>query len=94
MTKLRGRRDAVLDVVRRHGGRDVRVFGSVVRGEDGPDSDIDLLIDLDVHRSGLLPTLHMADELSQLLDERVDVVARQALDTDVARATLDEAVAL
>lgn len=60
-------------IAHRHGASNVRVFGSVARGEDGPDSDVDLLVDLDVRTRGLLPLGAMADELSVLLGERVDV---------------------
>jgi predicted nucleotidyltransferase len=48
--ELHRRRDAVLSIAARHGVSQVRVFGSVARGEERPDSDIDLLIDLDEDR--------------------------------------------
>jgi transcriptional regulator with XRE-family HTH domain len=44
--RLRQRRAALIAVVERHGANNLRVFGSVARGEDGPDSDVDLLVDL------------------------------------------------
>ena len=44
--RLRRSRTAVLAAARRHGASNVRVFGSVARGEDGPDSDVDLVVDL------------------------------------------------
>lgn len=92
--KLRAHREQVLAAARRHGAHSVRVFGSVARGTDGPDSDIDLLVDLDVHVVGLLPLGALAEELSLLLDERVDVVASGALAPEVARSALREAVPL
>lgn len=92
--KLRAHREQVLEAARKYGASNVRVFGSVVRGTDGPDSDIDLLVDLDVHVVGLLPVGALAQELSQLLDERVDVVASGALAPEVARSALGEAVLL
>jgi len=73
---------------------DVRIFGSVARGEDGPDSDVDVLVDLDVRRLGLLPVAHLADELSDLLDEQVDVVPVDALAPHVAESALAQAVSL
>ncbi|WP_317618978.1 nucleotidyltransferase family protein [Cellulomonas palmilytica] len=81
-------------IAHRHGASNVRVFGSVARGEDGPDSDIDLLVDLDVHTRGLLPLGAIADEVSALLSERVDVAPASALAPHVADSASAEAVRL
>ena len=63
---LRRRRRAVVDVAARRGARNVRVFGSVARGEDIPRSDVDLLVDLD-EASGWWPCPRSNAELSDLL---------------------------
>lgn len=94
MARLRANRDRILRIAHRHGSSNVRVFGSVARGDDGPGSDVDLLVDLDVHTRGLLPLAAMSDELSVLLDERVDVVASGALAREVLTSALSEAVPL
>lgn len=94
MARLRSHRDQILRTVARHGGSNVRVFGSVARGEDGPSSDIDLLVDLDVRVHGLLPLAAIADELSALLGETVDVAPASALAPHVADVALAEAVPL
>lgn len=94
MAKLRANRDRVRRIAHRHGASNVRVFGSVARGEDGPDSDVDLLVDLDVRARGLLPLGAIADELSALLGERVDVAPASALAPHVADSALAEAVPL
>lgn len=94
MTKLRANRDRVRRVAQRHGASNVRVFGSVARGDDRPESDIDLLVDLDVRTRGLLPLGAIADELSALLDEHVDVAPAGALAPHVAESALAEAVPL
>ena len=94
MEKLRANRDRIRHIAYRHGASNVRVFGSVARGEDGPESDVDLLVDLDVRTRGLLPLGAMADELSALLGERVDVVAASTLASSVANSVLAEAVPL
>jgi len=94
LTQLRARRAEVLAAARRHGARNVRVFGSVVRGEDGPDSDIDLLVDMDVQRVGLLPADDLRLELEEILDQRVDVAVESILAPHVAPSALAEAVAL
>ena len=94
MAKLRLNRDRIRRAAHRHGASNVRVFGSVARGEDRPESDVDLLIDLDVRIRGLFPIGALQDELSALLGERVDVVPQDALAPHVARNALAEAVPL
>ncbi len=94
MAKLRADRDQILKVTQRHGATNVRVFGSVACGQDQPDSDIDLLVDLDVGTHGLLPLAAIVDELSALLGEPVDVAPADALAPHVAASALAEAVPL
>lgn len=94
MATLRAHREAIRRIVRRHGGSNVRVFGSVSRGQDGPESDIDLLIDLDVRTRGLLPVLAIRDELVALLGEDVDIAPVDALAPHVVESALAEAVPL
>jgi len=90
MAKLRLNRDQIQRVAHRHGASNLRIFGS----EDGPDSDIDLLVDLDVRTRGLLPLAALQDELQELLGERFDVVSQDALAPHVAANALAEAVPL
>ena len=94
MAKLRLNRDRIRRAAHRHGASNVRVFGSVARGQDRPESDIDLLVDLDVRTSGLFPVAALQDELSAMLGERVDVVPQDALAPHVAQNALAEAVPL
>ena len=55
LAKLRANRARIHTIASGHGASSVRVFGSVARGDDGPGSDVDLLVDLDLHTRGLLP---------------------------------------
>jgi predicted nucleotidyltransferase len=56
------------------------VFGSVVRGEDGPDSDVDILIELlSDHRLTLLSMVELEDELSGKLNKKVDLVVGSSM---------------
>jgi predicted nucleotidyltransferase len=71
--ELHRRRDALLAIARRHGVHNLRLFGSVLRGDEGPDSDIDLLVDMDDNR-GFGDYLALVEELEALLARRVDVV--------------------
>ena len=57
-----------------HRGRSVAVFGSVARGEAGPDSDVDFLVEFEAG-SSLFDLLHLSDALEELLGRPVDVVS-------------------
>jgi predicted nucleotidyltransferase len=70
---LKDRRETILRVAASHGARDVRIFGSRVRGEARPDSDIDILVKLEVGRS-LLDLIAIKQDLDDLLGCKVDVV--------------------
>ena len=79
-------------VVARHHGRQVRLFGSVARGEERADSDIDLLVDF-APESSLFDLLRLNRELTELLRRPVDVVSRGGLKPR-DQAILDEAIEL
>ena len=70
---LRERRAEVLAITARHGLTNVRVFGSVARGDDGPDSDVDLLADFP-SGIGLFGFGRAIHDLEDLLRVRVDLV--------------------
>ena len=92
-TKLRRHRREVIALARQAGAVNVRLFGSVARGDDNRTSDIDLLVDFDIGR-GLVPLVELADSLEQLLDERVDIAPVALLKPAVAKRALSEAVPL
>ena len=86
------RREQVMAVAARHHANRVRVFGSVARGDDRPDSDIDLLVDF-APDSSLFDLMRMARELEDLLGHPVDVVSTGGL-KDRDRHILAESVDL
>jgi uncharacterized protein len=86
------RREQVMAVAARHHANRVRVFGSVARGDDRPDSDIDLLVDF-APDSSLFDLMRMARELEELLGHPVDVVSTGGL-KDRDRQILAESVDL
>lgn len=92
--RLHDARESIERAVRRVGASNVRVFGSVARGQDRPDSDVDLIVDFDVRAHGALPLIRLRRELGELLGERVDLVASDLLLPDVAARALAEAVPL
>jgi predicted nucleotidyltransferase/DNA-binding XRE family transcriptional regulator len=84
-------RATILRIARRNGARNVRVFGSVARGDDGASSDLDLLVDLRPGRT-LLTLAGMAEELREALGVPVDVATPEVLRPDVREQALREAI--
>ena len=72
------KRQEILTIAQRRGAKNIRIFGSVSRHEARPDSDIDLLIDLEPERS-LLDMGGLAMDLQQLLNHKVDVITEAGL---------------
>lgn len=89
-TLLRVRRKEILELAARHAAVNVRVFGSVARGEERPDSDIDFLVNLESGRS-LLDLARLLRELTTLLDRPVDVVTEAGLRPRIKPQVLKEA---
>ena len=90
---LRERRNDILRVARTYGATRVRVFGSVARGEAGPGSNLDLLVDLEPGRS-LLHLIALKQDLEDLLGRDVDVVTEAAVRPYARDDVLREAVPL
>jgi predicted nucleotidyltransferase len=90
---LAKRRREVIDLAAQHGFRNVRVFGSVARGEDGPESDIDLLVTLP-NGASLFDIGALEAGLTALLGERVDLVPDDGLRPHSRDEILAEAVPL
>ena len=91
--RLRQRRAAVLATAGCHGASNVRVFGSVARGEDQPDSDVDLLVDL-APGTGLFSLGALERELSEVLGTHVDVAPSDSLRPKVRVEAEAEAIPL
>jgi len=87
------KRDDILGLAARRGARNVRVFGSVARGENDPQSDIDFLVDLEPGRS-LLDLGGLQRDLAALLASKVDVVSSRGLRDRVRQSVLRDAVSL
>ena len=93
LNDILGRREDVLRVAARHGAHDVRLFGSVARGETGEGSDVDFLVRLDDDRS-LIDHIALIQDLEALLGCRVDVVTEDALHRAIRSRVLAEGVPL
>jgi len=90
---LQVKREAILNLAAQHGARNVRVFGSVARGEAGPESDVDFLIEMEEGRS-LLDLVAFWQDLEELLGRKVDVVERTGLHWYIRDKVLKEALPL
>jgi len=75
---LRANSEAIKAIAARHKARSISVFGSVARGEDRPESDIDFLVDCDPTAS-LFDLVHMRQELIEFLQVEVDLVDQGGL---------------
>jgi hypothetical protein len=91
--RVRRHRLEIIRLAKAAGATNVRIFGSVARGEDDEESDIDLLVDYDVTR-GLIPLIGLNRELEELLASRVDVAPAHMLKPHIAKQALLEAVPL
>lgn len=90
---LRRRRQAILDVARRYGAHDVRVFGSVARGDADESADLDIVVRFEPDRS-LLDHGGLLMDLRDLLGMKVDVVSEGALKGRFGEVVRREAVPL
>ena len=91
--RLHAERTTILDIARRHGAGNVRVFGSVARGDARPESDIDFLVDLEPGRS-LFDLGGLAMDLEEFLGRPVDVVTERGLRERIRANVLRDARAL
>ncbi|MDJ0448749.1 nucleotidyltransferase domain-containing protein [Methylocystis sp. JR02] len=78
LESLLDKRSELIAAARRHGASNIRLFGSVVRGEETPSSDVDLLIDLSEER-GFDDYLALAEELEALIGRKVDLVTSRGV---------------
>ena len=87
------KREDILRIASKRGAYNVRVFGSVARGEADSKSDIDLLVDLEPGRS-LFDLGGLLMDLQDLLGQNVDVVTERGLRERIRERVLKEAVPL
>jgi len=87
---LQEKRDEILRIAERHGAHNVRVFGSVVWGEAGPESDVDFLVEMEPARS-LFDLGELLMDLEELLGRKVDVVTEASIYWLLRRRILSEA---
>ena len=86
---LREKREEILRVAEKHGAHNVRIFGSVARGQADDQSDVDLLVAMEPGRS-LLDQAALWVEIQELLGYQVDVVSDRGLKLRMRERVLRE----
>lgn len=94
LDELRARRDEILALAEKHGATNVRVFGSVARGDSTPDSDVDLLVDQDWSQLSSWGGMGLIVTLEDLLGCNVDVATVDELKPHIRERVLKEAIPL
>lgn len=90
---LQEKRQEILAIAAKHGAYNVRIFGSMARGEADEQSDVDFLVELEPGRS-LMDLGGLLIDLQELLGRKVDVVTERGLRTRIRDRVLSEAVPL
>jgi uncharacterized protein len=90
---LEQKREKILEIAAQYGAYDLRIFGSVARGEDDEMSDIDILVNMEPGRS-LMDLGGFLYDLQNLLGSKVDVVTENGLRPRIRETILNEAVPL
>lgn len=91
---LKEKREEIINIASKHGAYNVRVFGSVARGEADEKSDIDFLIDYDINEITPWFPVRLIRELENLLGKKVDVVTVNGLKQRIKERVLQEAINL
>ena len=91
---LREHRKEILAAAAAVGASNVRIFCSVARGDETPDSDVDLLVDYPAKERGLFPLLKLAGEVEAIVGRPVDVAAVEVMAPAVRQRATAEAIPL
>lgn len=91
--ELQEKRAEILAIAQQHGAFNVRIFGSVARGEEREDSDIDFLVDMEIDRS-LLDRIGLMQDLEDLLGRKVDIATVKGLRDYFRERIMNQAISL
>jgi hypothetical protein len=94
LDELRAQKSAIAALGGQYGARRIRVFGSVARGEERPDSDVDFLVDFPRGYDLFAQRLPLTERLADLLHRRVELVPEHELNRHIRDHVLKEAVDL
>ena len=90
---LQENREEILKIATKHGAYNLRIFGSVARGEERQDSDVDFLVDMESDRN-LFDRIGLMQDLEDLLGRKVDVATAKVLRDFCRESILKDAVPL
>ena len=94
LDELRQKKDLIEALIRQFGARRIRVFGSVARREELPDSDVDFLVDLPRGYDLFEQRLPLTEKLAELLHRKVELVPEHELNRHIRKQVITEAVEL
>lgn len=94
LDELRAKKNSIAALGRQYGARRIRVFGSVARGEEQPDSDVDFLVDFQRGYDLFTQRLPLTERLADLLKRRVELIPEHELNRHIRAQVLKEAVEL
>lgn len=90
---IKKNRKAILDIAKRYGAKNVRLFGSMARGTNSESSDVDLLVNMEPG-SSLLDIIAIKQDLEDLLGRKVDVVTENSISPYIKENILKDAISL
>jgi hypothetical protein len=91
---LRTHRAEIRAAAEAAGASNVRIFGSVARGEETSRSDVDLLVDFPAEERGLFPLIRLAEQIEEIVGRPVDVAAVEVMAPAIRERALAEAIPL
>jgi len=92
-SKIKANKQKILDILEKYGASNLRIFGSYARGEENPDSDLDLLIDME-DGTTLFDRIALMQELEDLLGVKVDLAKPDNLHDLIRDQVMEEAIKL
>ena len=87
------KREEIINIAKKYGANNVRVFGSMSRGEESVESDLDIIVEME-RGSSLLDIIAIKQDIEELLGIKVDVVTESSISPYIRDAVLKEAVNL
>lgn len=90
---IQDRRNEILAISKKYGAKSIRIFGSVARGEDRPDSDLDIIVEMEKGAS-LLDIIAIKQDIEDILGRNVDVVTEASISPYIRDKVIGEAISL
>ncbi|TVQ32197.1 MAG: nucleotidyltransferase [Wenzhouxiangella sp.] len=92
--EIRQHRAQIEALAKEHGAKNLRIFGSVARGQETGSSDVDILVSLPIGYDMFKQRVRLTDQLSQLLGRRVELIPEHELNRHIRQQIMQEAVHL